>query len=501
MNAFSIVRDFLNSKAGWATSFSALALVGVAVGVLCLMLNSQTPNASGDVVGSLEEPSDAGQENATLIVSRRKLGSMNLKTVRAVRAEWPNTVLVTGRIELNAARVAHVSSLVEGVVREVPVSLGQKVARGEVLAYIDSREVGEAKLRLVRERLRLKTLLEQHQSHATVHENTMSLLSLLDEERSLGEIEETLRDKPIGNHWEQLVTALVQLNRAEAEVGRLQPLGEKAVIPGKEVLRAETALEIAQAAYRATVEQIRFDSRRQFMASQDAVRDAESAVAVARSQLLILGLSPRDIETMDPLGEGERIAYYPVRSPIDGTVIARNAPLSKHVDAETELVEIADLSTVWLRADVFEKDLDAVRGVLARAVSFQTSGYPGRDFTAEVFSLGDVVHDETRATGLLAVAENRENLLKPGMFARIELTSRRDAEVLQLPASAIQRHGGETFVFVGGSGEGFSRRDVRIGRLTAETVEILEGLSEGETVVVQGGFALKSEMLSDLMTE
>ena len=129
------------------------------------------------------------------------------------------------------------------------------------------------------------------------------------------------------------------------------------------------------------------------------------------------------------------------------------------------------------------------------------TSYPGQQFTADIFSLGDLVDDDTRAARLLATADNSDRLLKPGMFVEIELTSGTDADTLQLPASAIQRHAGATFVFVSDGASRFQRRNVVLGRATPQWVEIDAGLTEGESVVVHGGFALKSEMLSELMVE
>ena len=105
---------------------------------------------------------------------------------------------------------------------------------------------------------------------------------------------------------------------------------------------------------------------------------------------------------MDPFAEGQRVAYYPVRSPINGTVMKKHAPLSKHIEHETELFEIADLSSVWLRADVFEKDLHATLGLDGESVTFEAGSYPGPEFKAKIFSLGDTVDDKTRASRLLA---------------------------------------------------------------------------------------------------
>ena len=112
---------------------------------------------------------------------------------------------------------------------------------------------------------------------------------------------------------------------------------------------------------------------------------------------------------------------------------------------------------------MFEKDLGAIRGLQGKSVTFEASSYPGQQFTADIFSLGDIVDDETRAARLLAIADNSERLLKPGMFVEIELTPRNDADVLQLPASAIQRHAGATFVFVSDGAERIrtTRREAR----------------------------------------
>jgi cobalt-zinc-cadmium efflux system membrane fusion protein len=298
-----------------------------------------------------------------------------------------------------------------------------------------------------------------------------------------------------------LVSAFARLKRAKADFERIRGLGANAVIPEKQVIRARAEHEAAEATYRALREQIRFDAQQQALEAQQALQAAEAAVAISRSHLFILGYSEEDIESMDPIAEGERVAYYPVRSPIAGTVIAKDAPLAQHVDDETELMEIADLSTVWLRADVFEKDLSATRGLKGSSVTFEVSSYPGQRFSADIFSLGDVVDDATRAARLLATADNSDRLFKPGMFVEIELVPRNDADVLQLPAAAIQRHTGVTFVFVSDGDNGFERRDVTLGRSTAELVEISAGLTERESVVVNGGFALKSEMLSELMVE
>jgi len=501
---------FLASSAGRATTITITTLACLAGGIF-LYLRDPARSEGADTKSSATG-AGAGEESATpggpaadqgqpIAVTRDKAASIGIRTAPASRGNWPERLQVTGRLELNESRVAHVSSLVQGVIREVRVELGQAVEQGDVLAYIDSREVGEAKLKLVQGQLQLASAKRTSEWHDTIQKNTLALLEALGEGKSLEEIETAFRDRPVGAYRQQLVSALARRNHATADYDRIRQLGAESVIPKKEVIRAKAQHEEAEATYRALQEQIRFDARKQASDSQQKVKTAEAGVAISRSHLLILGYTEGDIDSMDPIAEGDRVAYYPVRSPIAGTVIAREARLSQYVDTETELMEIADLSTVWLRADVFEKDLGAVRGLEGQSVTFASASYAGQTFTASVFSLGDVVHDESRAARLLATVDNSQRMLKPGMFVEVELTPRHDAGVLQLPAAAIQRHDGATFVFASDGDGGFERRDVTLGRATAKVVEIRDGLAEGAAVVVHGGFALKSEMLSELMVE
>jgi len=512
MKIFLAIRTFLASNAGRATSFSLVTVFGI-VGVTLFFFYgprlsegaaASLPSANGSVDGLPVISDKATTElagNQTIAVDHNKLRSIGVETVVAQKSDWPERLRLTGRLELNTSSVAHVSSLVEGVIREVPVELGQKVKKGDILAYIDSREVGEAKLQLVKDQVQMTSAERTSEWLATIHENTTALLDMLQEGQALDEVDKAFRNRPVGAYREQLVSALARLNRAAADFERIRGLGASAVIPEKEVIRARAEHEAAAATYRALKEQIRFDAQQKALEARQEFQAAEAAVAISRSHLLILGYDAEDLSSMDPIEEGERVAYYPLRSPINGTVITKSAPLSQHVDEQTELVQIADLSSVWLRVDVFEKDLGAIRGLEGSSVTFQVNSYPGQSFIAEIFSLGDVVDDQTRAARLLARADNSDRLLKPGMFVEIELTQGSDAEVLQLPTSAIQRHAGESFVFLAASNGGFERRNVSIGRATAQHVEIRAGIMEGESVVVSGGFALKSEMLSELMVE
>jgi cobalt-zinc-cadmium efflux system membrane fusion protein len=408
---------------------------------------------------------------------------------------------VTGRVELNADRVAHVGSPTEGITREILVDLGAEVEAGDVLAYIDSREVGRAKLAMVQARLERDIAASKLAVERTVHDNTRDLLTALREGQTAAAIEQAFRDRPVGAYREQLMAALSRKQHAAAEYERLEVLDERSIVAGKQLIRARAEHEAAAATFQGLVEQIGFDSRQHLLSAQQRVEEAETALAVARSQLMILGYEAGEIDAMDPIGEGARVAYYRVTAPFSGTVVSKHAAKGEHVDAHEELFTVADLSTVWLRADVFERDLSATDELEGTGVKFRTASYPAREFAARVFSRGHVVDDATRAVPLLAVAENRDGRLRPGMFVEINLEGSADQDVLIVPTAAVQRHENQPFVFVALRSAGYERRDVTLGRSAGERVEIVGGLDEGESVVVEGGFALKSELLSDLMAE
>jgi cobalt-zinc-cadmium efflux system membrane fusion protein len=335
----------------------------------------------------------------------------------------------------------------------------------------------------------------------TVHDNTRDLLTALREGQTAEVIERAFRDRPVGAYREQLMGALSRRQHAAAEHERLAVLDERSIVAGKQLIRARAEHESATAAFQGLVEQIGFDSQQHLLSAQQRVEEAETALAVARSQLMILGYEASEIDAMDPIGEGARVAYYRVTAPFDGTVVSKHAAQGEHIDAHEELFTVADLSTVWLRADVFERDLSAIDELDGAEVNFRAASYPAREFTARVFSRGHVVDDATRAVPMLAVAENRQGRLRPGMFVEINLDGGADEGALIVPTAAVQRHENQPFVFVALRSSGYERRGVTLGRSAGEKIEIVGGLDEGESVVVEGGFALKSELLSDLMAE
>ena len=480
---------------------SAIAVIFVG-GVLYTTRDKWLPSESPEPVAQAKPAEKAGAKSADLNLVRlpeEKWAAAGIRIEAVASGELSDSLWVTGKLAFNEDRMAHIYPLVEGVVREVTVRFGQEVKASQVLATIGSKEVGTTKLELVKNRQALNFAKVNHQWSETIAKNTKSLTAALKDGIPPLEIEEKFREQAMGDYRQQLVTAYSRLHQTKADYARLKGLWDQKMAIEREYIRSKADLESAEATYHATVDQTRFTSQQQLLSATQKIKEAETAVSVSESHLMILGFRKEEIEAMDPIAEGGGVANYPIKAPFDGTVIQKDIVLSEYVGPQMQLFQIADQSTIWIQADVFEKDVAALRDLAGKKIKFRANSYPGREFTAEVFSTGGSVDEKTRAVRLLAVAPNPERTLKPGMFVEVGLPKDAIGKVLQLPTSAIQQYDGRTFVFVHRGGDEFQRREITVGRTVDERAEISSGLSAGERVAVDGGFALKSELLRELM--
>lgn len=429
--------------------------------------------------------------------SRQESAGVRLGEVRT--AETEASIAVTGKLAVDEDRLAHIYSMVEGVLREAPVKLGQDVKAGQLLAMVDSKEVGAAKLELARDRLNLGFARTNHDWAQTIHNNTQALITALAKNPPVREIEVRFRDQPMGDNRQLLVAGYAKYEQTKADFERLETLRSQNVGVEKDFIRAKAEYEASTATYQAVLEQLKFTTKQRLLESDQKLQEAVTAERMGRASLLILGYKEDEIDKMDPLAEGEAVAHYPIRAPFDGTVIGKHAVLSEQVGPTHQLYEITDLARVWLVADVFEKDLPALVRVAGKTLEFTAAGYGDKKFSAKVAHTGNSVDEKTRAVRLIAVAENPDRVLKPGMFVQVSLPVGEKKSTVQVPTAAVQSHSGESFVFVARGDDEFEKRRVRLGPTVGEAVEVLDGLKSGERIVVAGGFALKSEMLKELM--
>ena len=168
------------------------------------------------------------------------------------------------------------------------------------------------------------------------------------------------------------------------------------------------------------------------------------------------------------------------------------------VDTGTELFSIADITEVWVQAEVYEKDLGRIHAGQLASISVDT--YPEK-FSGEVTYISDILDPQTRTAKVRCVVPNKKLLLKLDMFASVDVPTTFSRKAVAVPAGAIQQMEGKNVVFVRKSEEKFEAREVKTGNTVEGQTEITSGLAEGEPIVVQGAFHLKSIVLGESLGE
>jgi membrane fusion protein, heavy metal efflux system len=441
---------------------------------------------------------DSGRRDAadTVRLPQAKWAGAGIQIEPMTPAPFTDRVWRTGRLELNESRLAHLFPVAEGIIRDVQVRLGQDVQQGDILAVLNSREVGEAKLNLVRTRLASDYAKAQHEWTQMANRNARELVEAMLAETPISQIEEQFKDRVIGDLRQQLMTSFSRRLQMKAHFESAQKVGSRNAMPESTFIRIKADYEAADATYRALCEEIKFQTLQEVRISGQKLQESKTSDALAKAQLMMLGYVPEEVAAMDPVAEGPKVSHCAVRAPFGGTIVAMHAVLAERVGPQIQLFEIADLSTLWLQADVFEQDLATVHGLKGTSLNFRVGGELGSLYQAQVFYTGDVVGKETRAATLRAEVPNPQRNLKPGMFVEVEFAHQSD-QVIQVPPEAVQRDGTQPFVFVHVGGDEFRRANVTLGRSSENRVELLRGIKPGERVVVAGGFILKSELLKE----
>ncbi len=236
-------------------------------------------------------------------------------------------------------------------------------------------------------------------------------------------------------------------------------------------------------------------------------KDAEAKTAGARAtvakiveQIHRFGWTDQDLANLPAKqGSGHSIAHSILKAPSSGIITSYHASIGETVEPSTELLAITDISSLWVLADIFEKDLSHVQA--GKAVQVRVASYPGKVFRGRITYVADTIDPKTRTAKVRCVVENSGELLKLEMFATIEIPVDKTNSVLAVPDSAIQQIDGKPVVFVMNSEKEFQKHGVQTGMATGGYTEIRSGLKAGELVATQGSFVVKTAILRNLIGE
>lgn len=306
-----------------------------------------------------------------------------------------------------------------------------------------------------------------------------------------------------------------QLDDVKVEVGqRVRKGAVLAIIESPEL--GKSRAEFLAAATKARVAEGNYRREKELLAkgisSEREAREAESGLAVARAELHTaeahlhaLGLTEEEVFAIR--AEDHPTARFPIRSPIEGTVVEIAGTIGQSVEGTAPLFTVGDLSRLWVIADVYESQLGAVQA--GKAAEVVVPAAPGRTFHGTVEAIGDVVDEKTRTVAVRIVVPNADRALKPGMFgtARIAGPSapadgRAGAVAggVIVPRDAVQQLGERTVVFVPAGENRFRPVRVDVGDESAGEVELRSGIDPGTQVVTRGAFTLKSELSKESLS-
>ncbi len=279
--------------------------------------------------------------------------------------------------------------------------------------------------------------------------------------------------KALADYENALRSSAAEVKLAQQSYDRNKQLYEQKITAGKNLQSAEHDLEVAKAA------------------AENSVNGTKAALVAARRKLLILGINDATIDALAK--KTDLAATFSLNSPIDGIVVERNATVGASVGTDANLFKIIDLSRVWIDADVFEKDLPRVRP--GQEVRLTVTAFPGSTFSGKVILINSVVDPETRTVKVRTEVANPDGRLKPDMFANVQIVTDLNRAAISIPQSAVLSDEGKTIVFVA-AGNGYQKRQVQAGIQNNDRVEIVDGISAGDKVVVKGNYLLLEQSKS-----
>jgi cobalt-zinc-cadmium efflux system membrane fusion protein len=365
-------------------------------------IGKQTTTAANPV------KTDAPESGSALIaMSDEQIKLAQIEMVTAGPASVAKRLIVPGTIVPHADHIVHVAVKLSGTVAELRKNIGDEVAKGEVIAVLESREVADAKSEYLAARL------------------------TNDLQQDLSARDKTLWDSRVG-------------------------------------------------------------TEQQYLRSRNAAAQTGMRLNIARQKLLALGLGEKDIAALPDAPEA-LLRRQDVLSPIAGRVVERKVELGTAVgrdNLETELFVVVDLSKVWVELSVASSDLSMLKE--GQRVNVTARGTPTTAIGKIVF-VSPLVDKDTRTARVVAEIDNSDASWRPGSFATAAIALNERAIPVVIPATAIQKVGGQQIIFVR-TKEGFERRNIVAGQREDQSVEIVSGLTAGETIAVSNTFSLKAEL-------
>lgn len=355
----------------------------------------------------------------------------------------------TGEVQANANLTTKVSSPVSGRIVQVLVNTGDRVVDNQALASIRTQDV--------------------EQSEADLLQNASQVRA--DLKRDLLQIDS------------DITQALAQSGLSQSTYLRVKGLLDEKIASRADFETAKTQYEKD----RITIDAL--NRKRQATVSLSTERMGLMTEPI-KQKLHLLGVSPAQIDKV--IKTGQLNPVISILSPEAGVVTDRQVNSGELVDPSKALFTIGDFHSVWLKADVYEKDISKIK--MGQPIELEVDSFPGQKFKGKLNYVADSINPDTRTLTVRAEVLNPGSKLKPKMFARMKILVNK-VRVLTIPKCAVQDAESCKVVYVPVGKGHYREQPVKLGSESGDLAEIVGGLKAGESVVTKGSFELRSEAL------
>ncbi|OUL34178.1 efflux transporter periplasmic adaptor subunit [Nostoc sp. T09] len=443
------------------------SLSGILLSLL-ILANPAVVLAHGGHGNEFQAGTEATQTATPIQVDAQTAKRLGIKVEPVKRQPLAVGIKTTGQIETLPSQKVEVNTPIsQAKVVELLVEPGATVKKGQPVAIVSSPDLVE---------LRVNSQEKLAEGQANLQQALADL-----------KLAQQNRDRYLQITAAEIAQAQTQVAFAQEKYNKDKQLANTGALPQRTALESQTQLAEAKA------ELTKANSRREVIEAENQLKRAASAVQVAKSRIQ---LSNTTYQTrLSQLGtRANAQGLVTVVSPISGKVADREVTLGQSFeDTGGKLMTIVNDSRVFATANIYEKDLNQVRS--SQRVSVKVAAVPNRTFTGRITRIGSVVEGESRVVPVQAELENSGGLLKPGMFAELEvLTNQTSAAILAIPSVAVVEANGKKQVYLQ-NGKAYQPVEVTLGQTSGDMVEVKTGLFEGDLIVTQRAPQLYAQSL------
>jgi cobalt-zinc-cadmium efflux system membrane fusion protein len=420
------------------------------------------------------------QEEGRLTIPPDLLKRSDIKILKAGPQSLGTKLSFPGEIAMDQDSFVHLVPPLAGVAVQVHKHVGERVAQGEVLATIQSRELTD--LRLARSLLQQKSerarfLLGREE---TLDRNIRRLLNLLRQGQDPESIHAQLIKTPIGDNKTVLLTAFADLRLAQQTFRREEQLAKDKVSSQEALQTAHTTYDNALSRYIGSIEEALWQRENGVVLRRQDVQAVDAELRAQTQRLQSLNLT----------GATTALGRYDLRSPISGVVTKKHLAIGEAITPDREIFEIANLNEVWAELQVPDAQLSQVRlGQKVRVLSQNGQ----RLAFGTISHSSPVVDPETRRAEAHAHIANLDGFWRPGMFVTIEVVTEARSVPIAVAKTALQAYNDWTVVYAK-FGDTYEIRPLELGQESDEWVEVLDGIPAGQAYAATNSFIIKAEI-------